>query len=340
VGIDLHSNNLFIAIVRVDGKRISCTKLPCDMPSILEHLAPYKPRIRGIVVESTFNWYWLVDGLQENGFEVALANPAGIKQYNGIKHADDKNDAWFLAELLRLNILTRGHIYDRKTRPIRDLLRRRMGLVRQRTSLILSVKNLYQRTYGRTLGLRELKALEEGALKELFVNPADRLIAELQQRHIQALSESIHTIEKETLVGAMGLGYPLITTIPGIGPILGMTIALEIGGIGRFKTAENFASYCRTVDSKRLSNGREKGSNNEKCGNKYLAWAFVEASNFARRYDSKCRQWYDRKLAKRGNIVATKALACKLAKAAWHIMRTGKPYDETRIFPQPCCRTN
>jgi transposase len=221
-------------------------------------------------------------------------------------------------------------------RPVRDLLRRRAGLVRQRTALILSIKNLHQRTHGCTLALAELKATEEGRLKELFLHPADRMIADLQQQHVRALTESIHILEKETLKGAQQLGYySLLKTMPGVGPILAMTISLETGEISRFKTPEDYASYCRTVKSQRLTNGRGKGKNNEKCGNKYLAWAFVEASNFARRYDPQCQQWFDRKLAKRGRIIATKALACKLSKAAWHVMHSGKAYDADRIFPPP-----
>jgi hypothetical protein len=123
--IDLHSNNLFLAVIHATGERICCTKLPCDLPAIVDHLDPYKNCIQGIAVESTFNWYWLVDGLQAHGYPVLLANPAAIQQYDGLKHADDRTDAWFLAELLRLNILPCGYIYNSKTRPVRDLLRRR-----------------------------------------------------------------------------------------------------------------------------------------------------------------------------------------------------------------------
>ena len=108
----------------------------------------------------------------------------------------------------------------------------------------------------------------------------------------------------------------------------------QVGNISRFKTPGDFASYCRTVDSNRVSNGKQKGSNNQKCGNKYLAWAFVEGANFAKQHHEACRRWADRKAAKSGKIVPTKALACKLAKAAWHVMSTGNDYDETRMFPQ------
>ena len=106
-----------------------------------------------MAVESTFNWYWLVDGLRAAEYPMVLANPAEIEQYSGIKHADDKNDAFFLAELLRLKILPTGYIYDAELRPVRDLLRRRMSLVHQRTALMLSFKSLYARTTGQTMTL-------------------------------------------------------------------------------------------------------------------------------------------------------------------------------------------
>jgi transposase len=113
-----------------------------------------------------------------------------------------------------------------------------------------------------------------------------------------------------------------------------------VGDIGRFKTDGDFASYCRAVDARRLSNGKAKGENNPKCGNKYLAWAFVEGANFARRYDENFRRWHDRKAAKTSSVIATKALACKLAKAAWHIMARQTDYDPGRMFPELAMKKN
>jgi transposase len=126
--------------------------------------------------------------------------------------------------------------------------------------------------------------------------------------------------------------YAKLETLPGVGKILGMTITMEVGDIQRFADAGNFASYCRAVEAKRLSNSKKKGENNSKCGNKYLAWAFVEAANFARRFDPQCRKWFDRKAAKTSNVIATKALACKLAKAAWYLMSEETEYDSKRMF--------
>jgi transposase len=338
-GMDLHSNNVVAAIMDQNGKRLTNQKLPCELKEVLKFLAPYKQRLEAIAVESTYNWYWLVDGLRALGYPVVLANPAGMQQYSGIKHADDTNDAFFLAELLRLKILPTGHIYDPELRPVRDLLRRRLMLVHQRTALMLSFKSLYTRTIGRELTLAKLKELEVKEAQNFYDHPANQLIAGMQIKHIEQLTESIEKIEKVVLACARELPYyAKLSTLPGVGRILGMTITLEVGDIKRFARAGNFASYCRTVEAKRTSNSKQKGENNSKCGNKYLSWAFVEAANFARRYDEQCRKWYDRKAAKTSNVIATKALACKLAKAAWHLMSQQTGYDATRVFGKPAAK--
>ncbi len=334
-GIDLHSNNLVIGIVDQDGQRLKHQKLDCDLQQVDAFLAPYKSRLKSLAVESTYNWYWLVDGLRARAYPVVLANPAQIDQYSGLKHADDKSDAFFLAELQRLNILPTGHIYDPQLRPVRDLLRRRLSLVHQRTALLLSFKSLYTRTTGQPLSLGRLKGMALEETKTLYEHPANCLIAHIQKEHIEQLDQSIGKIEKVVQQCARELPcYEKLNTLPGIGRILAMTITMETGAITRFKTPGDFASYCRTVNSQRMSNGKKKGDNNQKCGNKYLAWSFVEAANFAKRYDEQCRRWFDRKAARTGTVVATKALACKLAKAAWHVMSQGGDYDPQRVFPE------
>jgi transposase len=333
-GIDLHSNNLVIGIIDQDGQRLKHQRLACDLKLVDDFLSPFKRRLKSLAVESTYNWYWLVDGLRARSYPVHLANPAKMDQYSGIKHAEDTNDAYFLADLQRLNILPTGYIYDPALRPVRDLLRRRLGLVRQRTALMLSFESLYTRTTGQTMRLGRLKGMDMEEAKTLYEHPANNLIAEIQKAHIEQLDESIARIEKTVRQSARRLPcYEPLTTLPGVGRILAMTITMEIGEMERFPAAGNFASYCRTVDAQRLSNGKKKGDNNQKCGNKYLAWAFVEAANFAKRYDPDCRRWFDRKAAKTGTVIATKALACKLAKAAWHLVREHTDYAPRRMFP-------
>ena len=86
---------------RIFGKR-----LPNDLKVILSALDPFKQSLAGVVVESTFNWYWLVDALQDNGYRVFApsANPSAFSQYAGLKHTDDKSDAYWLAHMYRLGI--------------------------------------------------------------------------------------------------------------------------------------------------------------------------------------------------------------------------------------------
>lgn len=335
-GMDLHSNNVVIGVMDLDGKRVAHRKVACELQAVVKFLAPFKRRLEQVAVESTYNWYWLVDGLRALKYPVVLANPAAMEQYSGLKHADDTNDAFFVAELLRLKILPTGHIYDPQLRPVRDLLRRRLMLVHQRSALMLSFKSLYVRTTGQEMRLGDLKALEVKQAQELYEHPANQLIAGLQVRHIEQLTQSIEQIQKVVLGAARALPYyAKLETLPGVGKILAMTITLEVGDIQRFAAPGNLASYCRAVEAKRTSNDKKKGENNAKCGNKYLAWAFVEAANFARRYDEPCRKWFDRKAAQTSTIIATKALACKLAKAAWYLMAEATDYDPKRMFGTP-----
>lgn len=333
VGIDLHSNNALCGLMDENGRRLLHRKLPCDLTTILQLLEPYQDRIATIGIESTFNWYWLVDGLQDHGYHVVLANPAAMQPYSGKKHTDDVSDAYFIAELLRLDLLPRAHIPDRQTRPVRDLLRRRLLLVRQRTTLILSFKSLNERTLGQRVPLARVKSMQAEEAQARFTAPADQLLGGEQITLMSHLSASITKLEAHILgVTGKTTAYQRLQELPGIGKILGLTITLETGDVKRFADAGHFASYCRCVQSARHSNSKKKGENNRKCGNKYLAWAFVEAAHFACRYDELCRRFYDRKKQRTNPVIATKALACKLAKAAWHVMAADAPYDAARVF--------
>jgi transposase len=123
-------------------------RLPNELERIVLMLAAFRDALVGIVVESTFNWYWLVDGLMQAGFRVHLANTAAIQQYEGIKYTDDHHDARWLAHLLRLGILREGYIYPKDSRGVRDLMRRRMQLVDSRTSQLLAIQTQLERSSG------------------------------------------------------------------------------------------------------------------------------------------------------------------------------------------------
>jgi transposase len=144
-GIDLHSSNNYIGIINEHDQRLYGKRIPNELNRVLMVLEPFKKELSGVVVESTYNWYWLVDGLKNKGYKLHLANPSAIKQYEGLKHTDDKWDSFWLAHMLRLGILPEGHIYPKEGRPLRDLLRRRLMLVKQRTAHILSLQSMMSR---------------------------------------------------------------------------------------------------------------------------------------------------------------------------------------------------
>ena len=147
-GIDLHANNSVVVVLNEQDEVIYQKRLANDLTTILGQLAPYHTELKGLVVESTYNWYWLVDGLMEASYRVHLANPAAIQQYNGLKYTDDHSDARWLAHLLRLGVLPEGYIYPKAERAVRDLLRKRAHLVRQHTANVLSVQNIMARNTG------------------------------------------------------------------------------------------------------------------------------------------------------------------------------------------------
>ena len=141
-GIDLHSNNCFVVVSDGEDRVIVSKRVKNDLPQILTLLAAHREEIAGVVVESTYNWYWLVDGLQDAGYTVHLANTHAIKKYDGLKHSGDEADARYLAHLLRLGLLPTGTILPRADRALRDLARKRMQLVRSRTQHILALPHL------------------------------------------------------------------------------------------------------------------------------------------------------------------------------------------------------
>ncbi len=335
VGDDLHSNNNFLAICDQDGKRIFQKKLKNDPEVILTALEPFKHDIEQIAVESTYNWYWLVDLLMDEHYDVKLANPSAIQQYQGLKHSDDKHDAFWLAEMLRLGILPTGHIYPKETRPIRDLLRKRSHLVRLRTSLILSLQNIMTRNQGKSMNANKIKQKTQDnvALAFLDENEDLALAGQVSKDSIDFLSTQINQIEltvQKKLKSNMA--YKFLHTIPGIGKILALTITLETGPVNRFHKVGDFASYCRKAPSSWTSNNKKKGKGNTKNGNKYLSWAFSEAVQKARQYDKSARDFFNKKASKSNYPIAYASLANKLARAAYFIMRDEVPFDHKKLF--------
>jgi len=332
-GIDLHSNNCVIAIIGDNQQSVLNKRLSNDLGQIIQLFQPFKDALQGIVVESTYNWYWLVDGLLDAGFKVHLANTTAIQQYKGIKCTDDHTDAQWLAELLRLNILPEGYICPKDYRSVRDLSRKRLWLVQQRTRNILSLQTSITRQTGKRLSANQLKKITEADLQAISIDENIYLAVNAHKQLIDHITAQERIITKHILAQIqLQSGFKQLQTIPGIGKLLALTIMLETIDVHRFASVGQFSSYCRCVKSERISNGKKKGVNNSKNGNKYLSWAFIEAANFSIRFDPKIKAYYQRKCVKKCRTVAVKTVAHKLARASYYILKDGVNFDVMKAF--------
>ena len=326
-GIDLHSTNSYIGIIDGHLNAVFEKRVKNDLRQIMSVLDPFKKAMQGIVVESTYNTYWLLDGLQENGYKVHLANPSEMDTYSGVKHQDDKFSSFRLAEALATGRLKEGYIYPKKDRPLRELLRRRMFFVHHRTSSKISLRSMIERYSGQRFNSSALVKLSKKCLETVLQDPALVMNARLTQLEIGILNKRV--LELETRIKSdlkTNETFRYLQTIPGVGAILGMTITLETGDISRFASERHFCSYARCVPSVKSSNNRIKGSANRKNGNRYLSWAFAEASAIARRRNKQIQAYFNRKRAKTKVPIAYKAVSNKLAKAAYYIMRDKIPF--------------
>ncbi|YCH20172.1 IS110 family transposase [Pseudomonas sp. D1-3] len=318
-GIDLHSNNSVVVITDEADRILLSRRCPNDLAKIVLLLEPHRTELEGVVVESTYNWYWLVDGLKDAGFDVKLANTVAMKRYDGLKHSDDQDDAAFLAHLLRLGILPTGYVHPPQERALRDLARKRIQLVRSRTQHVLAVENIMARQQGSRLSSAAVKRLSSTTIDNLGLPDDVALAISANVAVIETLNIQIHCLEQRLLRGVrLRPEYALLKSMPGVGEVLATVIMLETGSIERFADVGKFASYARCVNSAHYSNGKKKGEGNTKNGNAYLVWAFVEAANFARRFNEEAKRFFDKKKAKTNNVVATKALAHKLARASYY----------------------
>ena len=216
---------------------------------------------------------------------------------------------------------------------MRDLLRKRAQLVRQKVTQILSIETLMTRNTGQLISANGVKRLTEEQVEYQLPVPELALAVKSNLAVMRCLEERITLLEEAVMARVrLKKEFRSLLSVSGIGPILGLTVMLETGDLRRFATVGDFSSYCRCVESKRLSNGKKKGVGNTKNGNKYLAWAFVEAANLAVRFNPNVRAFYQRKRAKTNGIVAIKAVAHKLARASFYVMRDQVPFDVNKAF--------
>ena len=335
-GIDLSARDSHLCVVDENLSIHLQQKTANELPLISNLLEPFKPDLQ-VVIESTFNWYWLVDGLQRLGFDVSLAHTLGLAMITQAKIKTDRRDAFSLAKLLRAGVIPKAYIYPASTRPLRDLLRRRLKTVSLRAHEYGSLRQLLLREGILSSSRNEIKMAEDDDLKQWFSHPLVVMTASHQLERIHLLSRQILELEQQILdLTRKKADYKRLLTIAGIGKILALTILYEVGQISRFKNVRHFSSYCRLVPGVAQSGSVSRRGRSSKQGNAYLKSAFNQAAIVAVRSYPRIRACYERHLARhRGGarkLVAYNVIAHKLAQAVYQVLKRETQYREELLF--------
>ena len=358
IGIDLHSNNIWLSVIvneqrpsgsvgkvifsrSIGTQRVDGT-LPEDLiKPVIERFCKDQPHIA--CVEATYNWYWLTDLFERNGWNLVLADPSTVSEAK-TKAADDRKDAEYLADRLRYNALRYAVIMPKQLREIRDLVRTRGTAVKQRAREKIIVINKLTNLIGRKITGKELRKLikehaEFGTEAPMLLNwgltEEVRTILDYHLTMTTNIDQEIQKIEEHINAVGRNLRYTReLQKMPGCGPVISSILASEIGSIRRFATAANFVSYCRLASTSKLSNGKSKGLGNAKNGNAYLSWAFTELATLMVRYSEAAKRHFEKLMRKYGQlrVKAIRVLAAKLARSVYQCLSKNEPFDVLRCF--------
>ena len=358
IGIDLHSNNIWLSVIvneqrpsgsvgkvifsrSIGTQRVDGT-LPEDLiKPVIERFCKDQPHIA--CVEATYNWYWLADLFERNGWNLVLADPSTVSEAK-TKAADDRKDAEYLADRLRYNALRYAVIMPKQLREIRDLVRTRGTAVKQRAREKIIVINKLTNLIGRKITGKELRELikehaEFGTEAPMLLNwgltEEVRTILDYHLTMATNIDQGIQKIEEHINAVGRNLRYTReLQKMPGCGPVISSILASEIGSIRRFATAANFVSYCRLASTSKLSNGKSKGLGNAKNGNAYLSWAFTELAPLMVRYSEAAKRHFEKLMRKYGQlrVKAIRVLAAKLARSVYQCLSKNEPFDVLRCF--------
>jgi transposase len=335
-GVDLHAKVSQVAVMDERGRVLLNRQVKNSIGHVLELLAPYGEGIP-VAVESTFNWYWLVDGLEDAGHDVHLGHPLKLAMISKAKVKTDRRDAPMLADRLRKGDFPEAYIYPRETRPLRDLVRQRGRLVVARAREYAGVRIRLYRHGIIEHSRNSAKSITCEELDELLHHPHVKPVVHQEQARIQLLTAQILQLEGIILTAVAGEpDYQHLRTLPGVGQALGAVILLETADVTRFASARHYASYCRLIPGCAESAGKVRAGRGKKQGNAYLKAAYTQAATHAVRTDAKVRALSDRLKARhvgRGATpIATNVIGHKLALAAYHMLKDGTAYEQRLLF--------
>jgi transposase len=333
-GIDLHARSMYICILDSKGNVVFHKDVKTTPEELQKAIAPFQDNIV-IGVECMFAWYWISDFCQDNNIAFVLGHALYMKAIHGGKAKNDRIDSHKIASLIRGGTFPMAYVYPKQKRATRDLLRRRMHLMRKRAELLAHIHNTNtQYNYpqiGKNLRYKSNRILVD----KRFTDPSVQRSVDMDISLINFYDTQLSSVECYIRKHAKDhdyYSYMLLNSVPGIGDIIGLVILYEIDDINRFKTVQDFASYARLVKCKAESAGKSYGSSGSKIGNAHLKWAFSEAAVIFLRANPTAKHYVDRLTKRHGKAKALSILAHKLGRAVYFILKRKQPYDKERFF--------
>jgi transposase len=333
-GIDLHARTMYLCVLNQDGEILLHRNMKSAPEPFLQAIAAYREDLV-VCVECIFTWYWLADLCTREGIPFVLGHALYMKAIHGGKAKNDKIDAHKIAVLLRGGMLPQAYVYPAAMRATRDLLRRRMALVRKRAELLTHVQQTNSQYNLPDLGKKIAYKANRNGVATRFPDPAVQKSVEVDLALIGYYDPLLSDLELHIIKAAKQRVAPplyLLQTVPGIGKILSLVLLYEIHNISRFPSVQDFVSYCRLVKCAKESAGKRYGTTGTKIGNAYLKWAFSEAAVLFLRDNPTGQKYLARLENKHGKGKALTILAHKLARAVYYMLKRATAFNMDKFI--------
>ena len=333
-GIDLHARCLYVCILNQTGDIVLHKNIKATPEALLKLIQPFRSDLV-IGVECMFTWYWIADLCADTGIEFVLGHALYMKAIHGGKAKNDKIDSHKIATLIRGGMFPLAYVYPRPMRATRDLMRRRMHLMRKRAELMAHIHNTNSQ-YNHPVIRQDLRhGRNRVDLSARFADISTRKSIELDLSLIDFYDDELNKVEwfiqkQANQVDKQSLA--ILRSIHGIGMILSLVILYEIGDIQRFPRVQDFVSYSRLVKCKKESAGKVYGSSGKKIGNAFLKWAFSEAAVLFLKGNPEAKAWLEKKANQYNKAKALTILAHKLGRAVYVMLKHKTVFDQQRLL--------
>jgi transposase len=335
-GIDLHARTMYLCVLNQEGEILLHRNMKAGPEPFLQAIAPYREGLV-VCVECIFTWYWLADLCTAEGIPFVLGHALYMKAIHGGKAKNDKIDAHKIAVLLRGGMLPQAYVYPAEMRATRDLLRRRMHLMRKRAELLAHIQNTNSQYNLPEIGKKLAYKANRDGVADHFPEPAVQKSMEVDLALIDRYDRLLTDLELYIVKTAKkddAQTFYRLRSVPGIGKIFALVLLYEIHDIHRFPRVQEFVSYCRLVKCAKESAGKRYGTSGKKIGNAYLKWAFSEAAVLFLRNNPAGQKYLARLEKKHGQGKALTVLAHKLARAVYYMLIRDTAFDLDKFFKE------